>query len=248
MMSEQSSLGIERDAELHKLQQLRLCENEAQVKAIVERMSCLLGFDFYFYRASFILDRSRSIDRIISNYPAQWLQQYQGANLARFDPAVLHAHSKLTPLVWEPHLYVGGEQQQFADDAQRYGLAAGVSFPVHNKYGDIGVFSLALGASGPNAERLIQKNLFYGPFIANCIHDGMRPLVRAKEFSLNAPLTARELECLNWIACGKSTWETAKILNLSEHGVLHHVRNIMRKFDVTSRHQAVSKAAFCGLI
>lgn len=249
-MSEQRSLqvGFDTHVELKKFQDLRQCENEEQIKVMIERMSNRLGFDYYFYRARFVLDHTRRIDRILSNYPAAWLQQYKHDDLARIDPAVQHAHSTLTPLVWDPHVHIDAEQARFVGEAQRHGLATGVSFPVHNKDGDIGVFSLALGTQDVYAHGLIQENLYFGAFIANCIHDRMRPLVKEKALSLNAPLTPRELECLNWIACGKSTWETAKILNLSEHGVLHHVRNIMRKFDVTSRHQAVSKAAYCGLI
>ncbi|HVW52726.1 MAG TPA: LuxR C-terminal-related transcriptional regulator [Trinickia sp.] len=36
-------------------------------------------------------------------------------------------------------------------------------------------------------------------------------------------LTPRELECLKWIAAGKSSWEISHIIGISEHGVLYHI-------------------------
>lgn len=61
-------------------------------------------------------------------------------------------------------------------------------------------------------------------------------------------LTARELECLQWSAIGKSSWEISTILNISESAVNFHMANIRSKFDVTSRRQAVVQAIRFGLI
>ena len=61
-------------------------------------------------------------------------------------------------------------------------------------------------------------------------------------------LTARELECLQWSAIGKSSWEISTILNISESAVNFHMANIRSKFDVSSRRQAVVQAIRFGLI
>ena len=66
--------------------------------------------------------------------------------------------------------------------------------------------------------------------------------------SLRAILKKRETEVLQWISNGKSTWEISKLVGISEHGVVHHVRNVLTKFDVASRHQAVAKAVAHGLL
>lgn len=42
-------------------------------------------------------------------------------------------------------------------------------------------------------------------------------------------LTKRELECLDWIAKGKTAEMTAVILNISPRTIKEHVKNIKRK-------------------
>ena len=55
-------------------------------------------------------------------------------------------------------------------------------------------------------------------------------------------------EVLRWTSEGKSAWEVSVILGMSEHTVNFHLRNLMAKLDVTSKHQAVLKAMSLGLI
>ena len=56
-------------------------------------------------------------------------------------------------------------------------------------------------------------------------------------------LSPRELEVLTWLRLGKTSWDISMILMISERTVNYHVNNIMRKFGVFSRMQAVSVAA-----
>ena len=50
-------------------------------------------------------------------------------------------------------------------------------------------------------------------------------------------LTPREKEVLLWAARGKTSWETAKLLGLSEATVNQHLRNTMAKLDASNRVQ-----------
>jgi LuxR family transcriptional regulator, activator of conjugal transfer of Ti plasmids len=61
-------------------------------------------------------------------------------------------------------------------------------------------------------------------------------------------LSHRELECLTWTAKGKTTWDIAMILEISEHTVNYHIKNAMKKLDAHSRTVAVVKAVRFGLI
>jgi DNA-binding CsgD family transcriptional regulator len=61
-------------------------------------------------------------------------------------------------------------------------------------------------------------------------------------------LSPRELTVLLWMKEGKTNWEIARILNLSERTVRFHVGSIFEKLDVTSRTQAVARALGTGLI
>jgi DNA-binding CsgD family transcriptional regulator len=61
-------------------------------------------------------------------------------------------------------------------------------------------------------------------------------------------LTAREKEVLQWVRQGKSNWEIAAILGISERTVKYHVSGILNKLDVVTRAQAVAVALELGLI
>lgn len=61
-------------------------------------------------------------------------------------------------------------------------------------------------------------------------------------------LTDREIECLTWVARGKSSTDSAQIMGISERTVNFHVENASRKLDVAGRLQAALKATRLGLI
>jgi len=61
-------------------------------------------------------------------------------------------------------------------------------------------------------------------------------------------LSDRERQCLQWIAKGKTSWETAAILQVSERTVNFHVGNACRKLNVYKRQAGVSLAIQQGLL
>ncbi len=55
-------------------------------------------------------------------------------------------------------------------------------------------------------------------------------------------LSERELECLEWVSFGKTSWETAIILCVSERTINFHLLNACRKLNVYGRQAAVALA------
>jgi DNA-binding CsgD family transcriptional regulator len=55
-------------------------------------------------------------------------------------------------------------------------------------------------------------------------------------------LSERELECLEWVSFGKTSWETAMILGVSERTINFHLLNASRKLNVYGRQAAVALA------
>ena len=62
------------------------------------------------------------------------------------------------------------------------------------------------------------------------------------------PLTRRELECVNWCADGKSYWETAVILGISERTVSFHMEAVRSKLNAATNAHAVAMALRAGLL
>ncbi len=62
------------------------------------------------------------------------------------------------------------------------------------------------------------------------------------------PLTERELTCLQWVAIGKTSWETGRILGLAERTINFHIQNACRKLGVHGRQAAITAAMRTGLL
>lgn len=112
----------------------------------------------------------------------------------------------------------------------RFTVSAGVATVIPQKDGDSQLLENA-------AEGMLQQ-----------AHQEGGNRVHAAAADVPFRLTARELECLQWSAIGKSSWEISTILSISESAVNFHMANIRAKFDVGSRRQAVVQAIRFGLI
>ncbi|MEQ1593227.1 MAG: XrtB/PEP-CTERM-associated transcriptional regulator EpsA [Thiobacillaceae bacterium] len=72
--------------------------------------------------------------------------------------------------------------------------------------------------------------------------------VQPKAATVRPVISVREQEVLHWLREGKTNWEIAQILGLSEKTVKNHVQHIMVKLRVNNRTQAVAKAISIKLI
>lgn len=61
-------------------------------------------------------------------------------------------------------------------------------------------------------------------------------------------LSERQLQVLEWISQGKSNWEVASILNVSENTIKFHVSNICKKLNVHKRCHAIAIASKLKLV
>ncbi len=55
-------------------------------------------------------------------------------------------------------------------------------------------------------------------------------------------VSAREIDCLRWMAAGKTAWEVSAILGISERTVRFHLNAAREKLQCTTTTQAVAKA------
>jgi len=101
-----------------------------------------------------------------------------------------------------------------------------------------------------DSERVLQEAWRHhrsGVFlVALYFHAAARRLV-AQQPPLE-PLSEREIDCLAWSARGKSTWDTARILEISERTVKFHLANATRKLRAANRTEAVARAIALGIV
>lgn len=87
------------------------------------------------------------------------------------------------------------------------------------------------------------------PTIIRHVHAGavMRPAVSATDAS-RVPLTDRERDVVRLVARGMKNSQIGTELFITEQTVKFHVRNIFRKFAVTTRTEAAFQAARLGIV
>lgn len=61
-------------------------------------------------------------------------------------------------------------------------------------------------------------------------------------------LTGREIECLNWVAHGKTDYEISIILGCSHAGIRYHITRACAKLGAVNRAQSVFRAAQLGYL
>lgn len=212
------------------------------------------GFDYFLYGAILPVSLTRPETFIVSGYPADWWSRYQEQGYFGIDPVVDHTTSHQTvPLDWheiDANRYARAEQvRNFFGEAADFGLVSGISFPVQGQNGECAVLSLATRDEHSQAHQRIIETMPFAQLITCYVHEAARGILSRDPVTMRRPsLTQREQECLLWAAEGKTSWDTAKILQISERTVLFHLRNAADKLNVSNRAQAVARAVVMGYI
>ncbi len=184
------------------------------------------------------------------NYSADWLNKYTAEKMHYFDPTFAHCLSKTIPLIWSPEIFSGKKQKDMYEEACGYGIRSGVTLPIHGAKGELGIVCFVTDTKPGKhfkmeAHNTLPELTYFRDFILETSFQFMAP---SKLHEVPPLLTRRELECLKWCAAGKSSVDIAQLLNCSVANVNFHFTNLRSKFNVSSRHQVVTKALCHGLI
>ncbi|MDB5745633.1 MAG: hypothetical protein JWP72_481 [Massilia sp.] len=184
-----------------------------------------------------------------SNYSPEWRARYDADHLTYVDPTVVHCLTSTLPIVWQPNTFATERGRALYEEACCHGIRTGATLPIHGPGGEVGVLSFASDAApGEAFSREMAQNMgtlalvrdyAFASSVAFSHKGGGEPVPR---------LTRRELEMLQWVMAGKSSWEISMITRCSEATVNFHLANVRQKFSVNTRQQAVVKAIALGLL
>ncbi|MDK2125933.1 LuxR family transcriptional regulator [Parachitinimonas caeni] len=245
-----SAYAIERALSL--FEDLLAVQSVEELHRTVRQITTKLGFEHFLYGGYVRVEGVQPVEFILSGYPEPWMEQYKQSNYIEIDPIVAHCirGKRQTPLVWNEHLFEGKERLQLWEEARAYGLQSGISLPLHVRSGEDALFSVANPTTSPAGADYLAASLGMAQLLANYTYEVVRRLV-LDQHQMEIPraaLTEREQECLTWAAAGKTAWETAAILTISERTVRFHLDNVIRKLGVNNRRQAVARAVSLGLV
>ncbi|MDX8346922.1 autoinducer binding domain-containing protein [Cognatiyoonia sp. IB215446] len=183
--------------------------------------------------------------RAFSNFPEEWVLQYRQDNLETKDPVFRRAFATGLPTCWSS-AYKGQEGSEFKDRAKDAGLPDdGITMSIMRRSTCIVMFSVCGDIPSDEVE---------------CKNEGLTLMVEliARRFWLKLSelehelddlrVSPREVQTLYWAACGKSAWETAKILGLSEGTVNQYLHSAARKLGAASKTHSVIRAIDAGVL
>jgi LuxR family quorum-sensing transcriptional regulator LasR len=182
-----------------------------------------------------------------SNLPQVYLRRYDSEKYGEIDPVILHCMVRSSPLSWSPESFVEERQRRLYADMCEIGVQYGVAAPYHGPWGEFGM--LWLGGRTDSSELapgMLAELSYFRDVAMDAFSGFMRKGYPVKRQGIE--LTSRELECLQWCAAGKSSWDISHLMNCTEATVNYHFANIRRKFGASSRRMAVIKAIQLGFL
>lgn len=222
-----------------------IIESTPEIQLAVTKIRDLLNVDHIVYHTS-KYGMSPSADPYIRlTYPSSWIKHYLQMGYADVDPVVREGFSRTLPFDWAT-LTKTAAQEAFFSDAAEHGVGPfGFSIPVQNKHGHRALFSISFSRSEKEWTRFLAATR---PALIQIAHRIHRRVI-GELFGMEHPhLSAREIECLHWIAAGKDANEIAIILNISPYTAREYLKSARYKLDCVTSAQAISKAAKLGLL
>jgi DNA-binding CsgD family transcriptional regulator len=122
-----------------------------------------------------------------------------------------------------------------------------LSLPLRPIVGEAAIFFV--GAAMSREEWQAQKKTIQREFqvLAGYFHQHILRIY-GNDADSQILVSARELDCLKWVAAGKTAWEASVILGISERTVRFHLNAAREKLNCLTTTQAVAKAVSQQLI
>ncbi|MBI5696876.1 MAG: autoinducer binding domain-containing protein [Nitrospirae bacterium] len=231
---------------LHILQMCAECVSREEFEEIVGCLKGLVPFEYsVFLSAHLDGDSVQEPFKLINvNYDPEWVELYAERKYHLVDPILKENFRSFGVQYWGDTYEKDPPALDFRTAAEGFGLRSGYTSGVRNQAGTRGgLFSFA----GRDVKKCA-RSLAILEFITPHLFLAVERTDNADRLSAAPALSEREKAVLRWTAQGKTTWETAAIINIGERTVKFHVKNIMRKLNAVSRTQAAAVASELGLL
>jgi DNA-binding CsgD family transcriptional regulator len=229
------------------------CKTEADLITTATEQASAMGFEHWIYSVRILRNSAYRSDWSLSNLPPALARAYLGSESATDDPMAQRSSVEMTPRVWvlDPAIAeIGspyGDANPLQREAARFGILGGMCTPLHDLAGAVGTLTLA--TCEPVTEASLMALSPMATLLSKYLHEACsRSMLDGAQRKERPALSPRELQCLDWAAKGKTSWEISRVLAISEHTAIFHLRNATSKLGSSSRQQAIAKSVQLGLL
>ncbi len=180
---------------------------------------------------------------ILGTVPDAFLEEYFASKSLFVSPLFRTAQLACKPMplekVYHEKLLSPRGRKVFIQ-IQKFGMNHGYCYPLKGRNNRPTLMLIAGDFKKINAtERLILEMAVLTFYRRACV---LNPESTTSYPNPQRILSDREREALSWVAKGKTDWEIAQLLEISERTVHYHIENAKKKMKVSTRLQAVVEA------
>lgn len=231
-----------------------LCASSGEERQrLVRAMLHAIGFEWLGY-GTVCQHRTRSVPQsFFTSYGhAQWTRRYFEERYHEVDSRHQDAPCSSLPLLWDiDHLAapvnsvpLTPHRRRFLDDFRDSGIRSGVFFSLASPTRANERTVISLMSSSPSRQWIVDSVLGQALTLALSVHECLvqRSPALAARPSTGAHMPRTQQHILNYLIQGRSDKEIAYHLQLSEHTVDYHMRQLRRRFAARNRVQLVNAA------
>ena len=180
-------------------------------------------------------------------------EDYMAVYLRDFTPLKDRAFQlcfrRLLPLDWAEIRKTDESVESIHVIAERFGVGRhGVSIPIRESGVGDAMFSINFDCEDRHWNEVRTSLVNELHLFAHYYHLRMKAVISARPGRSEPDLSPRERQVLQWAAEGKTAWETAQLLRVSESAVNLYASNAMQKLRAKTKTQAVAIAVRNGVL
>lgn len=216
---------------------------------IVDAAARKIGYRYFAIRHHVDLQADLPGAVLLHNYPASWAEYYLANRLYERDPLCRASERTSKVFSWSEIcdlIEITPEDKAIFAAARRQGICDGCTIPVHVPGEPSGSCSFAT----PMDAEIGETRLLLAQLIGVLAFEaGRRIVARHTMQSLDSVrLTERQRQCLVLAAKGKTDWEIARILGISEETASLHLKMARDRYGVSKRLSLAIRALHDGQI
>ena len=180
-------------------------------------------------------------------YSDEWVKQCVSREQLSVSRLAALAQALPGPLDWSALPETPETQKLFRYAQDRKGGRQVLSMPLRPIVGETAIFFVASEMAADEWEQKKKGVQREFQVLASYFHQHILRIY-GHDASNQILVSARELDCLKWVAAGKTAWEASVILGISERTVRFHLNAAREKLNCLTTTQAVAKAVQQQLI
>lgn len=219
-----------------------------ELDRLLDQVTHEMGFDYYALVQHVDVRRNQNCATIwLENYPGSWSEIFVNQGLYSSDPILMASERTSAGFIWSDVgqlVKLTAHHRRVLAQAEEEGMGDGYTVPAHIPGESNGTCNFAVRKGRDIPEDQLMLAQLVGTF---AFEAGRKIVRKMKKAEISRPrLTPRQLDCLIYVARGKSDWEIGRILGIKETTVRDYIEEACTRYDVRRRVQLVMRALHDG--